>query len=265
MFNFKKNMELKNLIKKTIGINTIKHLKFWFRSKKERVIIEQRRDFYKQFLSENSLFFDIGANYGNRIEPLINDNVKIIAVEPQMECVKFLKKKFGKSIIVLQNGVGEKMEIKLMYIASNANILSSFSKEWIDSTKKSGRFKKISWDKTRKIEMITLDFLISTYGKPDFIKIDVEGYELEVLKGLTQSVEVLSLEYTVPERKEELKNCLNYLKKLPNSRLVFNYCITERMQFDLPNWVNYDEMIQIIDSEVFLNTQFGDIYVKFNS
>lgn len=257
-------MVVKNLIKKTIGINNIKYLKFWFRSNNEKKLIEQRRSFYKQFLIDNSIFFDIGANYGNRIEPLINDNIKIIAVEPQIECVRYLKQKFGKKITILQKGVAKEMETKLMYIATNANILSSFSKEWIDSTKKSGRFKEISWDKTRKIEMITLDFLISIYGKPDFIKIDVEGFELEVLKGLTQNVKVLSLEYTVPERKEELIDCLNYLKDLPNSNLVFNYCITENMQFNLPNWVNYNEIIKLIDTDAFLSTQFGDIYIKFN-
>lgn len=256
-------MITRDLFKSILGMNNIKFIKSWFRSSKEKKLIENRRQFYSQFLKPNSVFFDIGANYGNRIEPLINEEVKIIAIEPQVECVRFLKAKYGKRITILQNGVGRKMETNLMYISTNANILSSFSKEWIDSTQKSGRFSKVSWDKTRKIEMITLDFLIATYGIPDFIKIDVEGFELEVLKGLTQKVKVLSIEYTVPERKEELIDCLIYLNNLSNSNSVFNYCITENTTFSLTQWVNFDQIINVINTNEFLSTQFGDIYVKF--
>jgi FkbM family methyltransferase len=257
-------MNIKNIIKNLFGINNIKFVKSWFISSNEKLLIEQRRNFYNQFLKPGSVFFDIGANYGNRIEPLVNDNIKIIAIEPQIECVRYLRKKYGKKITILQNGVGEEIKTQLMYISTNANILSSFSKDWIDSTKNSGRFKKINWDKTRKIEMITLDSLIKTYGKPDFIKIDVEGFELEVLKGLSQNVNVLSLEYTVPERKEALIDCLLYLNNLSNSNVLFNYCITENTEFALPQWVNFNELIMIVNTNTFLNTQFGDVYVKFN-
>lgn len=257
-------MNIKNLIKNAFGITNIKFIKSWFRSSNEKILIEQRRKFYSQFLKPDSIFFDIGANYGNRIEPLINDNIKIIAIEPQIECVRYLRKKYGKKITILQNGVGKEIETKLMYISTNANILSSFSKEWIDSTKNSGRFKKINWDKTRTIDMITLDSLIATYGNPDFIKIDVEGFELEVLKGLTQNVNVLSLEYTVPERKEALIDCLSYLYNLSNSNILFNYCITENTEFSLPQWVDFNEIIMLVSTDAFLNTQFGDVYVKFN-
>ncbi|NEW78282.1 MAG: FkbM family methyltransferase [Gelidibacter sp.] len=257
-------MNIKNLIKNVFGINNIKFIKSWLRSSKEKILIEKRRKFYSQFLKPDSVFFDIGANYGNRIEPLINEKIKIIAIEPQIECIRYLRKKYGKKITILQNGVGKNMETKLMYISTNANILSSFSKEWIDSTKHSGRFKKSNWNKTRNIEMITLDYLISTYGNPDFIKIDVEGFELEVLKGLSQSVNVLSLEYTVPERIDALMDCLCYLNKLYNSNILFNYCITESTEFSLPNWINYNEIIKLVNTNAFLNTQFGDVYAKFN-
>ncbi|MFD0989551.1 FkbM family methyltransferase [Mariniflexile jejuense] len=257
-------MNIKNLVKSLLGINNIKFIKSWFRSSKEKKLIKKRKEFYSQFLIPNSVFFDIGANYGNRIEPLINENIKIIAVEPQEECVRFLKKKYGNKITILQNGVGEKIETKLLYISTNANILSSFSKDWINSTKESGRFKNIIWNETREIEMVTLDYLISKFGSPSFIKIDVEGFELEVLKGLTQSVKSLSLEYTVPERKDALLDCLCYLNTLYNSNIMFNYCKTEFTEFSLSHWVNYNDMIEEVNSTAFLNTKFGDVYVKLN-
>lgn len=258
-------MNLKNKIKKIIGITNIKFVKSWFLSSKDKKMIKQRHLFYSQFLPLGSLYFDIGANYGNRIEPLINEDVKIVAVEPQHECIRFLHQKYGKKITILENGVGSKQENKLMYIAPNANILSSFSEDWIKSTQESGRFNQVEWNKTQEIKMITLDYLIATYGKPDFVKIDVEGFELEVLKGLSQDLKVLSLEYTVPECSAALTECLSYLEALSNTTLSFNYCVTENMVFSLPEWVSYNEINRIINSPAFLATKFGDIYVKFNS
>jgi hypothetical protein len=48
--------------------------------------------------------------------------------------------------------------------------------------------------------MTTLDALIAAHGVPAFIKIDVEGFEGEVLAGLTQPVRALSFEFTTIQR-----------------------------------------------------------------
>lgn len=70
--------------------------------------------------------------------------------------------------------------------------------------------------------------------------------------------------YTVPERKEALIDCLTYLNHLSNSNVLFNYCITENTLFSLSKWVDYNEIIRLVNTNSFLNTQFGDVYVKFN-
>ena len=48
--------------------------------------------------------------------------------------------------------------------------------------------------------MTTLDALIARHGAPAFAKIDVEGFEAEVLPGLTQAVPALSFEFTTIQR-----------------------------------------------------------------
>ena len=220
---------------------------------------KKRKRFYSKFLNHGGIYFDIGANYGNRIAPITTLKPKrIVAVEPQQYCCDHLKNKY-KEITVLQMGVGAENDEKDFFL-SNESVLSSFSTEFIDRTQKT-RFAEYTWEKSEKVKMITLDRLILMYGKPDFIKIDVEGYELEVIKGLNQKVKSLSFEYTVPELEHNLEPICHKLNSL--GLCQFNYSIGESMELSLPNWKSYEEMINILKSEDFLSTGFGDIYVRY--
>ena len=66
------------------------------------------------------------------------------------------------------------------------------------------------------VPIITLDFLISHYGRPDFLKIDVEGFEVSVLEGLSTKVPLLSFEFHARtiDRTEKCLSLLNKLGKL---------------------------------------------------
>lgn len=235
-------------------------------STKDKAIVEEeiedhknRKIFYGSFVKQNDLCFDVGANVGNRIIPLLELGAKVIAVEPQDYCVKYLNHKFGDKITIVNKGLGETESIKDFYI-SNLSVLSSFSEDWINSVKNS-RFKAYSWNKVVKMEMTTLDNLISKYGKPTFIKIDVEGYETEVLKGLTQPVKMISFEYTVPEQTIKAIQCLELINKF-NKQIECNYSVGESMIYNLSSWLSFEQMKQHVQTQAFLNTNFGDVYVR---
>ena len=221
--------------------------------------IQRRQKFYSQFVHPNDLVFDVGANVGNRTRPLLNIGAKIVAVEPQEECRKKLEQKFGNKITIVPMGVGETEGMKDFFV-SNAHTISSFSTEWIESVKED-RFKEFTWFEPEKIQVTTLDKLIEKYGLPTFIKIDVEGYELEVLKGLTYAVDVISFEYTLPEQIQRAIDCVSQIEKY-NADIECNFSISESMEFALNDWLPATELKNYISTQEFIATGFGDIYVR---
>ncbi len=219
----------------------------------------ERKEFYSQFIKSGDIVFDVGANKGNRTVIFLELGAKVVAVEPQKECYEHLTKRFGNTIDLVKLGLGEKESKATMYV-SGSTLISSFSKDHVDMMQED-RFKGADWGKTIEIEMTTMDVLIEKYGHPAFCKIDVEGYEYDVLKGLSQPLKALSLEYIVPENTQVLVDCLTHLAKLGAIECNFSY--GESMKFNLPQWKTGEEMITYIQTPAFTRTSYGDVYIRF--
>ncbi|MBC7861517.1 MAG: FkbM family methyltransferase [Bacteroidia bacterium] len=226
-------------------------------------VFEDRKSFYSLFLNPGDLVFDVGANLGNRVAIFFSLKNKVVAIEPQKYCYYFLKIKFSDSIVLKKCALGSKKERSFIYINSRASTISSMSQDWISKVKK-GRFGNHEWNKKEEIEVDTLDNLISQYGLPKFIKIDVEGFEIEVLKGLSQPVQIISFEYTIPEQAENVFLCLNRLHEISENYL-FNFSLDESNEFVLSKWINYNDLLLRIEADKNFLGGFGDIYASLNS
>jgi|SRR5579863_2062589 len=256
---------MREFIKKILGKNIRRQFRKIFPSRIQKAgnkaannEAQFRSRFYSTFVKSGDLCFDVGANAGNRVLPLLLVGAKVVAVEPQADCYQYLKQKFGKKITVVGKGLGAEETVKKFYVSS-ASVLSSFSKEWIDSV--TDRFNGYTWHEPIELEITTADKLIETFGIPSFIKIDVEGYELEVLKGLTHPVKMISFEYAVPEQTEKVIQCIDQIIKY-NSNIECNYSEGESMEWALEKWLSPGEMKNIARSDDFIKTLFGDIYVR---
>jgi FkbM family methyltransferase len=217
-------------------------------------------EFYSQLIPKGSLVFDVGANIGNRVDVFLKINAKVIAFEPQSYCSRYLEVRFGNKIELEKLALGEVLGQGEIQISYNSTI-SSMSKNWIEKVKKN-RFKTFVWNRKETINIDTLDNMISKYGIPAFCKIDVEGYEYEVLKGLNQKVKCLSFEYTIPETLENTVACIKKLSSLGS--MVCNYSNGESFEFGYKEWVTPEVLVSNIETEFQKNNNTeGDIYCKF--
>lgn len=219
-------------------------------------------NFYSQFIKSGSLCFDVGANIGNRTKVFLKMGAKVVSVEPQNNCIEILKGIYGNnpnfSLIEMALGATDGESEMLI---SDVHQISSLSKEWIDSVKKSGRFPTAQWRKSNIVKVTTLDRLIEEYGIPDFVKIDVEGFEYQVIQGLSKPIKTLSFEFTI-ENHEAMLNVLSHLASI--GKIKCNFSIGESLSLLFKKWELFEDIYQIILATNYEGKLlWGDIYVKF--
>src|SRR5262249_359737 len=141
---------------------------------------------------------------------------------------------------------------------SRESSMSSMSEEYIKRIKQRPVFAHDRWDSAVQVSVTTFDSLIAAYGVPVFTKIDVEGFEDRVLKGLSQPLQSLSFEYT-PERIGTALSCLDHLSSI--GAYEFNYLVSETMEFVLPNWIDAPKMKEVLSGLV-NSSEGGDVYAR---
>jgi FkbM family methyltransferase len=219
---------------------------------------EKSAGFYRQFIERGDLVFDVGANLGNRSKVFYKLDAQVVAFEPQTDCQAFLKTVFkGKNAVrVIDRALGAACGSAEMLVG-DTNTLSSLSAEWISAVTNSLRFSGHRWDKRQTVEMMTLDNAIREFGVPKFIKIDVEGYEAQVLSGLSSPVKCISIEFT-PELIESTLECIDRLSCL--SAIEVNISFGESLAFASPSWHSPANFKRLLARED--HRRWGDVYIR---
>lgn len=223
----------------------------------------QMRRFYRQFVDPGSLCFDIGAHVGNRIGPWLQLGATVVAVEPQAQLMRVLERFYGRTpqVTLVQQAVGATPGTATLLASSGNPTVSTLSADWIDDIRRDRSFAHITWEPGETVNVTTLDALIAQFGRPDYCKIDVEGYELDVLNGLSQPVAWLSFEY-IPVTIERALACVGRLAQLGDYE--YNWFEGESHHWQSASWQDAREFSETL-GRLGSQQRSGDIFARCRS
>jgi hypothetical protein len=132
---------------------------------------------------------------------------------------------------------------------------------WIESVTTDSSFARVRWDRSAEVGVTTLDDLIAAHGVPAFCKIDVEGFEADVLAGLTRPVPALSFEY-IPSAHDASLEVLRIVERL--GPYEYNYSPVETMRLASPRWLDAPELRRQLE-RIRPRGRSGDVYARLRS
>ena len=241
------------LLKTTGGI--LRSLRIYYGNRAHASAMDR---LYGEFVDDGDLVFDVGAHVGDRVASFRRLGARVVAVEPQPAMVTVLKLLHGRNpdVTIESLAVGrEAGSASLMINPSNPTV-STASQEFVSAAHNAPGWESQRWTKTVRVPVTTLDALIAKHGMPVFIKIDVEGFEAEVLAGLTQHVRALSFEFTTIQR-EVARACIERCRALGYMR--FNSALGESQLLSHEQWVGADAIAAWL-AALPHSANSGDIY-----
>ena len=156
------------------------------------------------------LFFDIGANRGDATVAALAQGYDVIAVEPSRIYADLVKNFIHEPRVTpIKFAVSDKDNERVEFYDAEEDGLSTLNKEWLTSDTMPYAGKPF---RTTHANTITIDTLAKIYGEPDLIKIDVEGAEWSVFKGMTRKMGVITFEWTLATLEEHYAQ-LDYLMR----------------------------------------------------
>lgn len=205
--------------------------------------LEEQARYYEMLLEDLQpgiyRAFDIGANEGFVSAVLLRKGLLVTALDPDPRNARILVARYhkNKKLSFYPFAAGEGAGWLPLYQQKDGTALSTLEPKWKGLVEGEGHRLHSPYEETiRNVKVVTLEELIGGERVPCLIKIDVEGYERSVLRGLHRPVPLLTFEANLPEFLQETLECVDRLFLLdPDVR--FNY--SSGFRYGLEDFIDY--------------------------
>jgi len=233
----------------------VRSLRIYYGDRQRRAAMER---LYRRLVHAGDLVFDIGAHVGDRTAAFRRLGARVVAVEPQPALVETLQLLFGgdQAVAIEPLAVGRNAGVIELKLNIDNPTVSSASQAFVSAAVGAGGWEGQAWTKAIRVPVTTIDALVARHGRPDFIKIDVEGFEAEALAGLTQPSPALSFEFTTIAR-DVAAACVERCAALGYTR--FNAILGERHALLHADWLDAEAIAAWLDALPHAANS-GDVY-----
>jgi FkbM family methyltransferase len=196
---------------------------------------------YARFVRPGDLAFDIGSHVGDRIGAFRRLGARVVALEPQPLCAHAIRTLYADDtgVSLVESACGPAPGRISLHVNSANPTVTTASRDFVKAADGAGGWEGQVWDREIEVPVTTLDALIAAHGRPAFVKIDVEGFEADVLAGLSEALPALSFEFTTIQR-DVAHACLARIAVLGD--YGFNLALGESQTLDLDRWITAEEM-----------------------
>lgn len=138
-------------------------------------------DLLKKNIQKNDVVLDIGANigfYATILSDIVGENGVVHCFEPDTKNFEHLKKTTAnfKNIKINNKAVGPRTEKLKIYTSKNLNVDHR-------------TYKPEEYDKEIEIDAVSIDDHLSSNPKVNFIKMDIQGFEMHAIQGMQHILE----------------------------------------------------------------------------
>ncbi len=182
----------------------------------------------------------------------------MVALEPQPLCAHAIHTLYAgdTDVMLVESACGPAAGRLSLHVNSANPTVTTASRDFVKAADGAGGWEGQVWDREIEVPVTTLDALIATYGTPAFIKIDVEGFEADVLAGLSLAAPALSFEFTTIQR-DVAYACLSRIAALGD--YGFDVALGESQELMLGRWVTAEDMRRHI-AALPHEANSGDVY-----